>query len=161
MPSTSVCSGSGIGVAHSRPNVPKLVTVAIEPPVASGRQFALARQFHQFVVRRDQIFQRSLVRVADHRHEHAVLGFDGEARCQSRTDAQFCCRPAVRRARCFPPAPPPARARRRAPGRVWASQFCDRRTAGPGTPACRRARWAASSCAASRRPRPRAWSRPG
>ena len=36
MPSTSVCSGSGIGVAHSRPNVPKLVTVAMEPPVASG-----------------------------------------------------------------------------------------------------------------------------
>ena len=36
MPSTSVCSGSGIGVAHVRPKVPKLVTVAMEPPVASA-----------------------------------------------------------------------------------------------------------------------------
>ena len=36
IPSTSVCSGSGMGVAQVKPKVPKFVTVAIEPPVASA-----------------------------------------------------------------------------------------------------------------------------
>ena len=122
MPSTSVCSGSGIGVAQVRPNVPKFVTVAMEPPVASAGSLRCARQFDQFVVARDQFLQRLFVRVAHHRHQHAVLGFDGEADVNRATDARFCCRPAGRRARCFPPAPSPARARRKAPGRALGSQ---------------------------------------
>src|SRR5687768_8724594 len=36
MPSTRVCSGSGMGVAQVRPKVPKFVMVAIDPPVAPG-----------------------------------------------------------------------------------------------------------------------------
>ena len=92
MPSTRVCSGSGMGVAQVRPKVPKLVTVAMEPPVASRGQLALARQFDQFVVALDQVRERLLVRVANHGHQHAILRFDGEADINGRRDARSCCR---------------------------------------------------------------------
>src|ERR1017187_4543027 len=70
-PSTSVCSGSGMGVAQIRPNVAKLGTVATDPPVA--------REFHEFVVAHDQFFQRLFISGAQNGNEHAVLGLDGEA----------------------------------------------------------------------------------
>ena len=161
MPSTSVCSGSGIGVAHFRPNVPKLVTVAMEPPVASGGNFRCAREFDQFVVAARSSLSAAVCPRRESREPARRPRPRRRSRRQSKRDGQSCCRPAGRRARCFPPAPPPARARRRAPGRVWAAPFCDGQAAGRDTPAGRRARAAASNCAASRRPRPRAWSRPG
>ena len=84
MPSTSVCSGNGIGVAQTRPNVPKFVTVAIEPPVASGGNLRCARQLNEFVVRRHQFFQRLFISGANHRHKHAVLGFNSNAHVNRR-----------------------------------------------------------------------------
>ena len=64
----------------------------MEPPGGVGGQSALAGQFDQFVVAATSLLERVGVRVAQDGHEHAVLGFDGEADVDGRADGRFCCR---------------------------------------------------------------------
>ena len=45
----------------------------------AGREPTLAREFDEFVIARDEVFERRLIDVAEDGNENTVFGFDGEA----------------------------------------------------------------------------------
>ena len=148
-----------------RPDQPERAEVRHRRDRAAGgihRQFPMARQLDEFVVAlNDHVFERFLIGVANDGHQHAVLGFDGEADVNGVGMNNFAAdEPSSGRA-IFRRAQPPARARRKVPGPglgldvLRCASSGSRRRAGPRAPA------AASNFAAWHRPRPRAWTRPG
>ncbi len=77
-PRTRFCSGRGIGLAAVMPKGPTFVIVAMPVPTGALGQAALPRELDEFLVGRLEIRESLLVDVADHRHEDAVIGLDGE-----------------------------------------------------------------------------------
>jgi len=158
IPSTSVCSGSGIGVAQVRPKC-QVGDGGDGTPVASRAAFVAApiRRVHRNA---DEVGQRHFVGAANHRDEHAVLA-PRRNRCRFAGGWTILLPISGRRGAVFRKGQA-VRANRKERDRVWTGNFFDARASGsktkPATPPWRAA-W--SNCGAWRPPRLRAWWRPG